>query len=273
MLGAEERGVLRDMAAALAATHLPFVLVGAGARILLLDEPLRLPGQRSTEDWDIGILADSWENFQLLRALLVNCGFTPEKMEHRFLHPSGVPLDVVPFGGLEHPAGSIRWPGSEFEMCVLGFAEALETADKLDLDGVELPVASIPMQAVLKCFAFQDRNDPDDLRDLHNLLRHGAERDAERLFEELAAPLTAGEVDFESAGPALLGMDAGRVLRRSTRDALAPIVQQLTDPEFPGLGWLFTRLGDAADAWRRREAIAKNFAAFAWGLRRKTPPG
>lgn len=259
----EALAALRELAVLLHADGSPFVLVGAGARVLLLDEPLRLGSLRATDDWDLGVQTGSWEGFRALRSRLEAAGFLPDgHVEHRFRHARGVPVDLVPFGGLEHAPGRIRWPRDEGEMAVLGFAEALESADVLDLDGVPLPVARLPLQAVLKFFAFDARRDPDDLTDLRLLLLHGADYDNERIFTELGAWLADGILAFEDAGAALLGLDAARLLRTDTARALLPIAAALADPGRPELAWLIRRLGDEADEARQRAALARSFAAF-----------
>lgn len=266
MLRAEERAVLRDMAAALGERGLSFLLVGAGARVLLLEETLGLAAGRSTTDWDIGVQVESWQDFGQVGDCLRRAGFSVTGVEHRFLHPGGMPVDVVPFGALEETNGIIRWPGGDSVMTVLGFAEALATADVLSVDGVRVPVAGLPFQAVLKCFAFDERRESDDLIDLWRLLRYGAEHETERFFRDLAEILASGAVEFEDAGAALLGLDAGKGLLPATLQALLPIVQGLTDPGRPELAWLVTRLGDGEEEWRRRKATARTFTSFGRGL-------
>lgn len=53
-----------------------------------------------------------------------------------------MPLDLVPFGELEAPEGTIAWPPrGDFVMNVLGFRAAVDTAIDIDVgEGVVVPV-------------------------------------------------------------------------------------------------------------------------------------
>lgn len=86
---------------------------------------------RATNDVDVALAVDGWEAFGAVTA-----AFEPVPgAEQRFL-VAGVPVDVVPFGGVETGDGAISWPDGHV-MTVLGFAEALATAED-----VVLPAAS-----------------------------------------------------------------------------------------------------------------------------------
>lgn len=55
MIGPDEIVVLRDFAAIAHHIDVPFVVVGAGARLLVFDWEHGLPSTRTTTDWDAGV--------------------------------------------------------------------------------------------------------------------------------------------------------------------------------------------------------------------------
>ena len=76
---------LRDVVNRLAGDlELPYIVVGATARDLLLFHVFEIPVTRATADVDFAIAVDSWERFRGLRtALLVSGHFDDGKIEHR----------------------------------------------------------------------------------------------------------------------------------------------------------------------------------------------
>src|SRR5271156_5573247 len=95
--------------------ELPYIVVGATARDLLLFHVFGIPVTRATADVDFGVAMDSWERFRGLRtALLASGHFDEGKIEHRIYlkAPSAreeIPVDLIPFGGVAQD-DVIRWP-------------------------------------------------------------------------------------------------------------------------------------------------------------------
>jgi predicted nucleotidyltransferase len=125
------------------------------------------------------------------------------------VHTSGVAVDLVPFGEIEEPEGSIQWPGSGAVMTVIGFREGDEHATRIDLaPGVSVRVVTIPTLVILKVVAYYDRRKIDDLADVLFILENYSRYELEdRIFDELAELLARGDLPFEQAGAFLLGRD------------------------------------------------------------------
>jgi predicted nucleotidyltransferase len=163
-----ETQALQDLQSIASSLGVPIMIIGAGARLLILDWKHDLVSTRTTKDWDLGVKVNSWEEFHRLRQTLlegVAPSFTPSKLLQRLIHVSGVPVDLVPFGGLARADGTIVWPDDQTEMTVLGFNEAFVHSDWIELGAdVKILVVSIPALVVLKLFAFADRDRIDDLK-------------------------------------------------------------------------------------------------------------
>lgn len=180
------------------------MLVGALCRDLLNWRCCRGIPPRATNDTDIAVALNNWDNFETIRATFPAAGSTG----HRFLIASRT-VDVIPFGEVESPIGTIRYPpGNEF-MNVHGFTDAHLRADVLPLPGrltVHLPQP--PNYAVLKLHAWLDRSVDHDYKDGPDLAlaTHWYAGDLDRLYAEPHQwALRRHHFDLRTAAAALLG--------------------------------------------------------------------
>lgn len=214
--------VIQEIHKASKALGLPVFLVGAMARIILLEHVHGLPPGRATKDVDFAFALDNWDQFTAIKAFLrtnadfeeskhvtQRLHFRPEGLEHRYK------VDLIPFGKIETSPNTIAWPPDmAVVMNVAGFADALAAAVSVEVSlGTSIDVASLPGIAILKLFAWADRGqeNPKDALDLVLLLRSYHEAgNASRIYEEASAiaALEAAAYDLELAGAWLLGSDA-----------------------------------------------------------------
>jgi predicted nucleotidyltransferase len=212
--------VLRAVHAAARTLQLEFFVAGALARDIWLDYIHRVPVVRLTRDIDVGIHVSSWSEFEVLRnRLIADFGLLPDAHRlHRLRMPSGdVPLDIVPFGGVEDRERRIAWPpDGAMVMSLLGFAEAFRAAPSLEL-APQLPVrvASLAGLAALKLLSWSERGRETarDAVDFWLILRnYGDPCQRERLLREEDETLAAEGHDLRHAGARLLGADMSGVL-------------------------------------------------------------
>lgn len=272
MINASETQALRDLQRIAKSLDIPIMLIGAGARLLTLDWKYNLVSSRTTKDWDLAVKVNSWDEFDRLRQALQHGTpplFKPTKLAQRLIHTSGIPIDLVPFGGLARANGTVVWPEDETEMTVLGFDEALANAEWIKLEAEEkIPIATIPALLVMKFFAFADRKHIDDLKDAVFILQHYLQRHNEnRVFDELATQLAHGKIEYQQAGPFLLGKDVEQLCKRETVERLLPIIDSLVDPYSEKIGQLAGPLGDVDEEEKRRREIFANFKSFQDGIK------
>lgn len=225
-------GVIRAVITVANDLGLETFMVGATARIILLEHVFGLPPSRATRDIDFAFAVASWEQFQVLKQRLASADsftqlervaqrltFKPEGMNHSFV------VDLIPFGGLETEANMIAWPPDmSVIMNVVGYRDAHAAAVPVEVEpGLVIYLASIPGIAVLKIFAWVDRGreDPKDAIDLVTLLRQYQEAgNQERVYGEAIAALEEAGYDIELAGAWLLGRDASALALPNTRQHL-----------------------------------------------------
>ncbi|MGF6851740.1 nucleotidyl transferase AbiEii/AbiGii toxin family protein [Paraburkholderia sp. CI3] len=214
-----------------------FVLAGATARDIQFLHLHGVKAPTATRDVDVAVCAVSWEFHQRLVVELLATGqFTHNAKAQQQLifrrEPGeyGVQLDLVPFGPIETPPGAIAWPpNGDIVMNVLGFEEAVETAQQVDIgEGLVVPVVAIPAFVLLKIMAWQDRRNEKntDASDLLFTLRQFffAGNDV-RVYDEAMDLLEACEFKVEIAAAGLLGRDARETAHPQTREAVGRILQ------------------------------------------------
>ena len=221
------------------------LLVGAMARDVLLQHAYGIQARRATEDIDLAIAVADWQAFVAVRQAMLDSSLfmSASKVEHKMRHHSQLPIDLIPFGGVQGPDGHIAWPPEGDEvMAILGYRAASVTSYQVMLPGQEIiAVVALPMLAVLKVLAWSDRHWDAPRKDatdvvmiLRNYLQAGQ---TERLYGEAAHLLEADDFDLDRASAWLVGHDAARMIdahrEESTRltNRLGEILKQECDPD------------------------------------------
>ncbi|MCJ7783108.1 MAG: hypothetical protein MUP41_04200, partial [Desulfobacterales bacterium] len=106
---------------------IPFFVVGAFARDLILKHHYGIEPRRKTGDIDLGVEVASWEQLEKLKESLIATSqfcLTPEK--HR-LRCGTILIDILPFGPITDKDKKISWPPEhKTMMSMVGFEEAYE---------------------------------------------------------------------------------------------------------------------------------------------------
>jgi predicted nucleotidyltransferase len=228
--------ILRRVDGVARAQNVGYFLGGALARDVILQHVFDKDTGRATRDVDLGIFIDDWHKFAMFKAGLLQDGhfLAQAKIVHRltYLPPDtsthggfGIPLDLLPFGGLETTDAQIAWPPDmAVIMNVAGFAEAHASALLVQISAdLVIPVTSLPSLAVLKLMAWRDRHlqTGKDATDFLLIVRHYCDAgNVGRLYETESALLHAFDFDSELAGAMLLGKDAQAICRESTAQAV-----------------------------------------------------
>ena len=153
---------------------LPYIVVGATARDMVLHLGYGAPIQRATKDIDFAVRVDSWASFDALKAELLSTDFTSTQTQHRLISPADIPVDIVPFGGVEQGNSDIVWPSNgDNVMNVMGFQEAIDNAQQVLITKdpkIVCPVVAPEGLILLKLISWADRavdlrtKDANDIR-------------------------------------------------------------------------------------------------------------
>lgn len=206
---------------------LPVLIIGATARMLLLERVYGLEPGRHTLDVDYGVAVDSWSDDIRLRAALVDTReFVPDlKRSQRMLFRETVTVDIIPFGGVENERAEIEWPGDDGVLLnVLGLSDLLPSAIRVDVGGLQVPVIGPEGLLVSKLVAWRERRKSDPGRDVVDIgyVLGNAERiiGLEKLYEDHLDILV--NADYRSGAAAVQVLAARLVaqLRPQVREQL-----------------------------------------------------
>lgn len=213
---------------------IPFFIVGATARDILLEVHYGIGSKRATVDIDIAVFIENWDQFNHLKNELIgSTDFLPTRDIHRILFKKRLPVDIVPFGGVAKKGEFIAWPpDGSFEMSVTGFRECFRHAVQVKLsDNPELvvKVVSLAGLAILKLIAWDDNPDRrrKDASDLFFIIQNYLDAgNLERLFDEAPDIVDTSDYNFEAGSARFLGRNISRVASSTTRVKLIEILQR-----------------------------------------------
>ncbi|MET0072246.1 MAG: nucleotidyl transferase AbiEii/AbiGii toxin family protein [Candidatus Thiodiazotropha sp.] len=229
--------VFEVIAGVAAARNIRYFVVGATARDMILGHGHGIAIKRATADIDLGVEVADWEEFNTLKDELAATGqFELTRSPQRLIYKHDLPVDIVPFGPLEHANKEISWPPDHSDrMSVLGFEDAYRNAQTVRLRAgpvLDIPFAAPAGLAVLKIIAWHGRSSEGskDAEDLAFLMRSYLDAgQQERLAEEHPDLLEEDDFDYERASARLLGRDMAKVMSIETREFVLGILERETD--------------------------------------------
>ena len=171
--------VLRHIEQCTASLNIPYVLIGAAARDLLL-QANNLASERATRDIDFSIEVTGWEYFDQLKSCLLSLPeFEQDRAKQRLLFRKSLPIDLVPFGMIEEQESKISWPPDHaVKMSVLGMSDVLASAISIQVaekpNILNVPVACIAGIGLLKLLTWNERKvtTNKDAQDFYYLLEN-----------------------------------------------------------------------------------------------------
>ncbi len=212
------------------------MLVGATARDLILEWGYDIHPYRGTRDIDLGVRVSGWDQFDALKTALLATGkFNKTRSTHRLQYNAGYPIDIIPFGEISEPGQRIEWPpDQDIHMNVAGFEDAYLHSITVILRNdpcLEIQVASLASQIVLKLIAWKDRGRGDnrDAIDIAQIIKqYGPTVNMDRLYEEESEVMELEEHDIDLAGARLLGRDIAKSTGTKLRTTVLRILEEET---------------------------------------------
>ncbi|MCZ0953421.1 MAG: nucleotidyl transferase AbiEii/AbiGii toxin family protein, partial [Rhodospirillaceae bacterium] len=247
--------VLADLAEPATDSEIEFLVVGAMARDMILEYGFGIEAGRATRDIDFGVRVADWQAFEQLVNLLRDDNWRCLEQQHRLVHESGIPVDLIPFGAIESDDGNIRWPPHFNEaLSVTGFSDAYADCWHARIrrePALDIPVASPAGQALLKLVAWRDRGlvrGGRDAIDLRLLMERYLDLDnIDRVAEEHLDWLD-DDFDYRIVGAKLLGVDVARCARNVPEERVTALLDAL-QPERPErtIAFFFYCFGEDVD--------------------------
>lgn len=231
--------IVREISAVSKALGVELLLVGAQAKVILLENIHGLNPGRATGDIDFAFAVESWDQFHQIKQSLIATGKFKElsKVKQRLVYQSsliehGFVVDIIPFGKVQDDNNMITWPPElDVVMSVSGYQEALESALLVALDtDLVIKVVSLAGLAILKIFAWSERGtvtENKDAIDLLTLLRTYHEAGNTDRIYEVSPPevLDAMNYNPELMGAWLLGCDVAAIADQSIIETMTGLIE------------------------------------------------
>ncbi len=214
--------VLVVFAEAAAAVRAPWLMIGATARIILLERVYNWPQGLATNDVDFGVQIRDWDHYQQLCDFIIkNDIFETERTPvKRFRTKRDMVFDLVPYGGVEDDKKQVFWPPDNDDvMTVRGFDGAANNAVNVIVnESLTVPIVSPVGLCALKLFAWDERHaqHPDrDAQDIAYLLNNiESLYSSEMLFNDNLEAIEIADYHIQSAGFYQLGCDVRGLLSK-----------------------------------------------------------
>ncbi len=226
--------LLKTVSEVLAELEIPYVVVGAYARDLVLHYGYGADIQRATDDVDFAIEVPDWNAFSVIKDALIEKGFGTTKRQHRLISSADTVIDIVPFGSIEDEQANIAWPPSgEVKMNVLGFNEACDNAEWIKIQTkpeLNIPVATPIGMSLLKIIAWTDRYSDlrkKDAKDIVYLLStyEIIPEVTDTLYKDTQI-IETYDWDITQAAACLLGQRARKIAKENTVKVIESLVKE-----------------------------------------------
>jgi predicted nucleotidyltransferase len=226
--------ILREIEKVSTRLNVPFFVVGATARDIILEHQFDIKPGRATVDIDIGVFISEWDQFDaLINELIRSAGFSASKQKQRLIYNDNFPLDIIPFGTIEDEDGSITCPPNhEIRMCTAGLQECFQHAVSVKLSSnseLIVKMVSLAGLALLKLFSWDDnpKSRSKDAPDLLLIMRHYLDAgNLDRLFDEGSDIIEEDSDDYDLASARFLGRDIGNISSPATKARLIEILER-----------------------------------------------
>lgn len=217
-----------------------FFVIGATARDILFQVVYEYSkSSRASQDLDIALLVQDWEEYDHLReALILTQGFLPTGQKQRLLAPGGYKVDIVPFGPLTGSDHKLAWPpDANPVISTLGFEEAFRCTVPIRLSNnpdFDVPFCTPAALVMLKFISWDDQpstrgKDAEDI--LYMMEGYMEAGNYDRLAGD-ARDLIEDDFDLELAGARLLGRDIRALAQTETTQQLQIIIdREIGDPD------------------------------------------
>ncbi|RYE15391.1 MAG: hypothetical protein EOP45_18530 [Sphingobacteriaceae bacterium] len=212
----ELREVFDALEQAFDAVGIDFYLIGALARDVWYSKEDKV--FRTTKDVDFAVLVGSQKEYEDLKAHLIAQNKFHSIRENSFvmLTPSGVQVDILPFGEIEIDE-EIKLEGIGLaNIKVNGFMEVYQSGtEQVQIEtGHHFKIATLPAIALLKFIAFDDRPEHrlKDARDIANILMHFFDLQTELIYEQHSDLFGEEDLNLEEIAAIVIGREIRKII-------------------------------------------------------------
>ena len=236
-----------------------FVVIGATVPLVLIDFRQNATGRgRVTFDIDVVISAQSWREFEALKARLIAAGFRQANIPHR-LYYGQASIDLIPYS-------EVLAPGEDRAMSALGFAEAFESAQPERIGDLVISMVPVAGCVLLKFIAYNDRpaERARDLADIVYCFEHYEEQPGGVRHDAVGVEVDAIAVAYDEAGAFVLGREVAKLARPRSLLVIRKVLNAIEDEYSQPIHQILTEERNLQDD--RRRLLFRLFRVFSAGV-------
>jgi predicted nucleotidyltransferase len=220
----ELKGVFDALEEAFRKLEIDYYLIGAIARDIWYARGKK--DFRKTKDVDFAVLIGNKTAYEEVRQFLKDHNNFQDTKENSFvmLTPTGVQVDILPFGEIEIDDGVSLEGAGLINIKVNGFMEVYKTGtEKVAMQtGHVFKVATLPAIVLLKLIAFDDRPEKrlKDARDIANIINLYFELQADLIYTEhsdifLVSEEQLSTVSLQEIAAMVIGREIKKVIDKN----------------------------------------------------------
>lgn len=210
-----------------------YALIGAQVPRILIDLPV-LSGHRPTQDIDIALKSNSWNDFEQIKKDLSNFGIKEAPYELRFFYRDTI-IDIIPYLENEIKNGLLKLPGSENSLNVYGFDRLLKNSIRKEIQpGFNISIVPLHLLIFTKILAFLDRGiNQNVLKDIEDMIfifeNYETLETSERRFDAIISV----DINYEDRGAFLIGYDLKHYLKGKEQAFVVSFLEHFQDEYSP----------------------------------------
>ena len=229
--------ILETISSITAQLEIPFFVVGAAARDIILHYGYGVEIIRATEDIDLGVMVENWDKFALLKEAIIGSRiFKQDREPQRLSYKDTFHVDIVPFGQISKPKDTIEWPEFEgIEMSTLGFDESFDNSVLIRLrtaPDFEIRFAPLAGLTAMKLISWKDKypSRDKDAKDIVLIMRNYIDAgNSDRIYDGADSDILEGDdADYELMSARLLGRDVAGILKPESKEYILKILNEET---------------------------------------------
>lgn len=224
--------VLDAFSIAAETVNAPWLMIGATARIVLLEKVYGWPPGIGTQDVDFAVQVGNWDHYSdLCKLIIENDIFEADRSPtKRFRSKEGMVFDLVPYDGVERGNKQVFWPPHDDDvMTVRGFDAAAKDAVQVIVNKkLKVPVVSPKGLCALKLFAWEERHAQHPGRDAKDIAYFFKNIEClysfEKLHTEYPDAVEIADYQIKNAGHYQLGCDVGDLVSEDDHAFLSDFI-------------------------------------------------
>ena len=193
-----------------------YMIIGAVARSILIENIYKSDITRATKDLDISIMIKNWQEYDnIINEFINNYNYNKDKIKYHRLKCGSYIIDILPFGKIEKN-NKIYWPPNFKEYMYVDFwneifKSSLKILVKENHKNIKIKIPSLEGFFLLKIVSWFGRLSSKDARDIKSILTVMKKEYQDLLFDKYYY-LISDNYEYNKVFPFILFKELTKIL-------------------------------------------------------------